>query len=69
MPIILSDGNAATQDRSGRDPGSFAVEDFMTEQQEAEILTEMEPDTPQEAISPGRGSSPSNSLAFFPVII
>lgn len=53
--IILFDQDSLIQDRSARDPGTFTVEDFLTEQQEAEILTEMELDTPQEAVYAGSG--------------
>jgi hypothetical protein len=55
MAIILFHGNSSIEDHSARDPGTFTVEDFLTEQQEAEILTEIERDTPQEAIYPGSG--------------
>lgn len=40
------------------DPGVLTVEDFLTEEQEAQILQDLEKDTPRNAISP-RTKSPS----------
>jgi len=53
LATIAIDENSSVQSCSARDPGIFAVEDFLTEQQEAEILMSLGDDTPRAALSSG----------------
>lgn len=53
LKIVITE-NSSTEPSSERDPGIFAVEDFLTEEQEAAILRDLE-DTPYNATF-GRGN-------------
>jgi hypothetical protein len=47
--VILIDKESNIQSGSGRDPGVLAVDDFLTEEEEAEILQNLDVELPSRA--------------------